>query len=430
MSVMEAIDGGYSYSAAFCGIRAQVFSQPPGDDISTFRPGEYILPRNVERSEVLFLPGTPGGLPEKQFHGQELWFSPGNGELWAMRAGGPFHVLTAPNGAVELITHIFWSHIDDELYVCTHVEYRIGPPRTWGVTRVYRVNREAGTMAVIMTWAGADPNYAEPIIDAAKFGDYIYLHCNALIGDPFSSVQRLVPSTGARTEVLNYFNDFGSQGYAGGIAVMDNKLIASDGNNAYRSADGTAWAHDFNLTTYNSWDNFDLLTFGGVTGSVYGAQNDPNAAADPLVVERTGDGAWANDLAIAPLWPTGMVALGQEYDEHGNSVALYAQRWGWGGDESPEIRRKPAGGAWMQDWEGPGTAFMGIYSQGIVQFRGAMHALFYDAWPDGDVLLCRRYRTGSWRTIKQWTGMDMLPTHAYCSGMAVAPNAAKECHEV
>lgn len=411
LTVIENVDD-YSYSCAYCGTRMEMFTQSGGEFIAKLRPGETVFSRNVDKDKLLFLPAQH--ILEK--HGQELWLSPGGYELWCSRGGAPIHVLTD----TDYITHLFWSQIDNNLYMCT---YGTGD----NITHVYRIDRSAGTKTEIVN-CGAT---ADPIVDSAELGSYIYLHYNAYqggAGDNHSGVRRFDPVGGTWSEVLNYYDDLSYEGYAGGIALQGSTLVASDGNSAARSTDGTTWVNDYTLTDFNSYDNFELI-LNKDDGYIYGAQNDPDAAADPLIVKRTGDGAWSSDYATDPVWLTGVVSFGQEYDASGTSVALYAQRWGWYTSENPEILRKPASGSWTQDWAGPGNAWMGVYSQGIVQFRGLMHALFYDA-ASTITRLYRRLSAGVWSLIKEWSGYGMLATHAYSSGMCVAPNATMLCHTV
>lgn len=424
--VMEDIGGdGYSYRVEYSGQTLQLFTQPRGDGVSDLRPGELVLARDVCVAGELFLP------PQQ---GQELWVSPGfwydgdgeqvaYGELWVVRGDMVSKVWTA--GADEYVSHLFWTELTETLYMCTYYEPTAN-------MRVYSVDRSAGTASLVVNY-GDGGNPGEIIMDSAEVGDYIYLHYNAYLGDPYSGVRRFDPVAETWAEVLNYFDDKGSQGYAGGIAVAaDNKLVASDGSNVYRSATGDDgdWDFDFDITSFgNAFDSFDLCT-NLDDGYIYGCQNDPDGAGDPAIIVRTADGTWANSL-VEDVRNDGMTSLCNEYDSTGTGVAMYAQRWSFfDASPGPEIWRKPAGGgAWAQDWAGPANTYAGTYSQGIVFCRGSIFTLVYDD-SEEEVVLYRRVEAGVMRVVKKWKpNYFLFQTHASAGAMCAAPNSLTKTHE-
>jgi len=373
---------------------------------------------------------------------EELWFSPGTPgpgytrtELWKYTGGTPVLVWTVPND-YEYITHIFWSQIDSELYVCTYED------ASWGTTRIYRVNRAAGTLAQVVSYSGTGAAFpspyrqAEAIIDSAEFGSYIYTHHNAYNGDPYSRVRRFDPVAGTWAAVLDYFTDFGSRGYGGGIAVdpLAGALVASDGKHVFRSATGAAgsWIADFDLTTFANTDHFCLLTNRNDDNLVYGVQGqDLAAGADPEVVVRTGAGVFVAEFDEGDTPNLGFVALSQQHAA-AVATALWIQRWAFDWPrERVEHWYKPVGGAWTKDWDGPpvNEGWVGIYSQGITQFKSKMHSLIWN-YHTLTMRLYERTTPGNWTLIYQWDDYGLIYTYANASGMAVAPNSKRKCHEV
>ncbi|KKL48855.1 hypothetical protein LCGC14_2321360, partial [marine sediment metagenome] len=323
----------------------------------------------------------------------------------------------------------FWTELTETLYMCTF-------HRDDSIMKVYSVGRSAGTVSELLSFGGGG-DVGEPIVDSAEHGAYIYLHYNAYSGNPYSGVRRFDPVAVTWVEVLNYEDDKSSVGYGGGIAVAaDGKLVASDGNNAYRSATGDNgdWDFDFDLTSFgNAFDSFDLCT-NLDDGYIYGAQNDPDDASDPAIIVRTADGTWANSL-VEDVTGDGMTSLCNEYDSTGAGVAMYAQRWSFfNANPSPEIWRKPAGGgAWAKDWSGPATnTYGGTYSQGVVFCRGAIFCLVQVFFGGvGIVTLFRRIAAENYREVKTWTpNYFVLETNAGAGPMCAAPNNLTKTHEV
>ena len=208
-----------------------------------------------------------------------------------------------------------------------------------------------------------------PPVDVAEFGNYIYI-LFAGFGSPREACIRRFDPIAETSVVVFSFPDLGrGHNYGGGIAVdpIANVLVIVNDYDVYRSSTGDlgSWVLDAALDVLLGTDHtYSLLTTRHDDDLIYAGNEDtPNAN---VLIKRTGVGAWAVELNIAPdIDAIGMV-MTTEYDNVGNAVALYMQLWNWWrivGET--RLYRRPVAGAWALDWTGPPgpNGYLGVYAQ-------------------------------------------------------------------
>ncbi len=368
---------------------------------------EYFYWENiVVEDEILYF--SPGKSPET-----------GQAELWKMTTptSEPTHVWDVP-GTDEFVTSLAWSHETEYLYVFT-----------WDVVteemKVYEYNVTADIGALVAGPSGE--NYYNPPYDVAEFGGNLYLCCGARYAG--TCLTKFDPRT-YHIEMVSNGGDV--YGIAGGVAVLEGRIVFCDGRVLLDSSDGSSgsftqvadlatlfpgWADQGNcLTTH--------LTDGKIYFNLYAAMDIEGYQHSPICCWDGSSLAVEYDQGSSLGWSRrGFKSLG--FDFTGTAPNnIYAALW----FNNPDLYRR-GGGSWGLDKSMPATHYT-LTGQNLIPFGGKSYWLLWDTSINGSRLY-RRDGVDNLTEIKNWPGFEVCwgMSDPRLTGITLA-RSLKACHEL